>query len=47
MTTATMTTGPTAGTPISRITRIVKLNLTNPWTTIILPWVIILGRSSR
>jgi hypothetical protein len=28
-------------TPISRITRIVKLNLTNPWTTIILPWLII------
>jgi hypothetical protein len=30
-----------ATTPISRITRIVKLNLTNPWTTIILPWLII------
>lgn len=30
-----------APTPISRITRIVKLNLTNPWTTIILPWIII------
>jgi hypothetical protein len=26
---------------LSRITRIVKLNLTNPWTTIILPWLII------
>ena len=43
MTTATMTTQPKAGTPISRITRIVKLNLANPWTTIILPWVIILS----
>lgn len=30
-----------APTPISRLTRIVKLNLTNPWTTIILPWIII------
>lgn len=30
-----------ASTPISRITRIVKLNLTNPWTTVILPWIII------
>ncbi len=41
MTTATLTDRPTAGTPISRITRIVKLNLTNPWTTIILPWAIV------
>jgi hypothetical protein len=32
-----------ATTPISRLTRIVKLNLTNPWTTIILPWIIILS----
>lgn len=30
-----------AATPIARITRIVKLNLTNPWTTIILPWIIL------
>lgn len=30
-----------ATTPISRITRIVKLNLTNPWTTIVFPWLII------
>lgn len=30
-----------APTPISRLTRIVKLNLTNPWTTIVLPWIII------
>jgi hypothetical protein len=43
MTTETLTPRPTAGNPISRITRIVKLNLTNPWTTIILPWVIILA----
>jgi hypothetical protein len=43
MTTATMSPRPTAGTPISRITRIVKLNLANPWTTIIMPWVIILS----
>jgi len=43
MTTETLTPRPTAGSPISRITRIVKLNLTNPWTTIILPWVIILA----
>jgi hypothetical protein len=39
MTTAATRTAPT--TAISRITRIVKLNLTNPWTTIILPWIII------
>lgn len=31
----------TATKPLSRLTRIVKLNLTNPWTTIILPWLII------
>jgi len=43
MTTETLTTRPKAGTPISRITRIVKLNLTNPWTTIIMPWIIILA----
>ena len=43
MTTATTNVRPSAGTPISRITRIVKLNLTNPWTTIILPWIIILS----
>ncbi len=41
MTTATMNARPKAGTPISRITRIVKLNLANPWTTIVLPWIII------
>ena len=34
---------PSAGSPISRLTRIVKLNLANPWTTVILPWVIILS----
>ncbi len=43
MTTETLTARPTAGNPISRITRIVKLNLANPWTTVILPWVIILS----
>ncbi|MEO5921843.1 MAG: ABC transporter permease [Pseudolysinimonas sp.] len=41
MTTETLTARRPGGTPISRITRIVKLNLTNPWTTIILPWLII------
>jgi hypothetical protein len=41
MTTATLTGRPAAGTPISRITRIVRLNLANPWTTIILPWAIV------
>jgi hypothetical protein len=41
MTTATSTGQPVAGTPISRITRIVKLNMTNPWTTIVMPWLVL------
>ena len=35
---------PTAPTTaLSRITRVVKLNLANPWNTVILPWIVIAG----
>jgi len=40
MTTATLG-GFAPATPLSRITRVTKLILANPWTTIILPWLIL------
>jgi hypothetical protein len=38
MTTVTAT--PTA-TPFGRIARVVKLNLANPWTTVVMPWIVL------
>jgi hypothetical protein len=41
----TTVTAPLAGapgtTPFGRILRVVKLNLANPWTTVIMPWIIL------
>jgi hypothetical protein len=34
---------PAAPRPFNRITRVVKLNLANPWNTLILPWIVIAG----
>ncbi len=28
-------------TPLQRITRVVKLNLANPWNTIVMPWIVL------
>jgi hypothetical protein len=36
----TITATPTA-TPFGRITRVVKLNLANPWTTVVMPWIVL------
>jgi hypothetical protein len=36
----TITATPTA-TPFGRISRVVKLNLANPWTTIVMPWIVL------
>jgi hypothetical protein len=45
MTTATLTAPPvrTSTDGLSRITRVVRLHTANPWTTIILPWTILVG----
>jgi hypothetical protein len=42
MTTTVTTAVPATGaTPFGRILRVVKLNLANPWTTVIMPWIIL------
>jgi hypothetical protein len=38
---STVTVERPAATPFSRITRVIKLHLVNPWTTVIMPWIVI------
>jgi hypothetical protein len=41
MSTVTVERPVAAASPISRVTRVIKLHLVNPWTILIMPWIVI------